>query len=162
VPRTKPKPAYTQTQKTLHWAVVVLVALQYFAFDHIGRAFDDLMESDIAGYGPVVVGHLACGVAILLLMLARLLLRLARPAPALPRGTPLLMARLAKLGHWAMYVLLVALPLLGLAAWFGEAGVAATLHEAGTTLLEIVVILHILAAMLHQFWLRDGLLRRML
>jgi cytochrome b561 len=87
--------------------------------------------------------------------------------------------------HGAFYVLMIAIPILGLMALipfglehsdvdkvtffkllplafmpnFGEW--TAEAHEIASNIAKILVILHVLAALKHQFWNRDGLLKRM-
>ena len=53
------------------------------------------------------------------------------------------------------------LPITGGMAWFGGIEVMAEAHEVLTSLLLVLVGLHVVAALYHQFWLKDGLLMRM-
>lgn len=64
--------------------------------------------------------------------------------------------------HVALYVLLIALPVTGLLAWFGGFTQLADLHGRLLKVLMWGLIgLHVLAALYHQFILKDGLLNRM-
>lgn len=57
--------------------------------------------------------HVSCGMSILVLMVARLLVRLKRPAPPIiPKPKPM-MTGMAHLGHLCIYLLFIALPLIG-------------------------------------------------
>ncbi|HEX9859404.1 MAG TPA: cytochrome b/b6 domain-containing protein, partial [Paracoccaceae bacterium] len=67
----------------------------------------------------------------------------------------------ARLGHGALYALMLLMPLSGAVAWFGGIGAAARAHELMKPALLILVAVHGLAALWHQFWLRDGLMLRM-
>jgi cytochrome b561 len=67
----------------------------------------------------------------------------------------------AHLAHLALYALMILMPLSGLAAWFGRVEVAGEVHEALRLALLGLIALHVLAALWHQFWLKDGLLQRM-
>ena len=92
---------------------------------------------------------------------------------------------ITKIVHAAFYVLMIGLPLTGWFA-FGEfveehsamAGVrllglvdmpaspgggdfAGDIHEVGSKIAMVLIILHVVAALKHQFINRDGLLRRM-
>ncbi|WP_138467247.1 cytochrome b [Poseidonocella sp. HB161398] len=152
---------FTVTQKALHWAVVVLLAAQYFLFDGMGRPFHQLMETGTASYSAVPVLHIAIGILVLALAAWRLVLRLSHGSPAEPEAEPALARLASKIAHAAIYVLLFVLPLTGLAAWFGQIGPAAGLHETLTNLLMALVILHVAAALVHQFWWKTDVLARM-
>ncbi|WP_353474163.1 cytochrome b/b6 domain-containing protein [Salipiger sp. H15] len=152
---------YTRAQKMLHWAIVILIAVQYLLFDHMGREFRAVMEGTGTAYDSTSVVHILIGAAVLLLMVWRLGLRLRRGTPALPEAEPDWASKVSKAVHWLFYALLIALPLLGLLAWFGKVRVAAEAHEIGTTVLLWVIGLHLAGVLVHQFWWRTGLLRRM-
>ena len=127
--------------------------------------------------------HKWLGVTILALSALRLLWRLSHRPPAdLPM--PAWQARAAHLVHGLLYLLFFAVPLAGWAyssasgfpiVWFGvlplpdfvpvDKALAASLKEAHELLangLALVVLLHLAAALQHQFLNRDGLLQRML
>lgn len=58
--------------------------------------------------------HVSCGITIFVLMVARLLVRLKSPAPPIvPKPSPM-MTGFAHLGHLAIYLLFIALPLIGM------------------------------------------------
>ena len=162
---TAPDPAgttgYPARQKVLHWAVVLLLAAQYFVFDAMGRLFHGLMDTGTIPWTVTSVAHVAIGSAVLGLALVRIVLRLRDGVPPPPDAEPERFRRLSKLGHGAIYVLLILIPVSGLAAWFGQAAAAAEAHEVMTTLLQIVVILHVASVLVHQFWWKTGLLSRM-
>ena len=65
------------------------------------------------------------------------------------------------MAHGLLYVLLIGLPVIGLVAWFGKLGAAAEAHEIGTTVLMWLALLHVAAVVVHQFWWKTNLLRRM-
>jgi cytochrome b561 len=152
---------YSAGQRHLHWAVVVLLALQYFVFDRMGGAFRQVMETGSGSYGVTQIAHIAIGILVLLMALVRLLLRRRDGAPAAPEAEPKPFVLLAKLAHGALYLLLLALPLTGLIAWFGAMGSVAEVHEILTTALQFLVVLHIAAVLVHQFVWKTNLIRRM-
>ncbi len=152
---------YSRSQKLLHWAVVLLIAAQYLLFDRMGRAFHALIDGTDGAYTVVSVSHITVGALILALALWRLVLRQKRGVPALPAGEPGWAALLARVTHGMLYALLIALPVLGLAAWFLGLRAAAGLHETATALLLWVAGLHVAGALVHQFVWKDGLIRRM-
>jgi len=131
--------------------------------------------------------HKWAGVSILLLSALRLVWRLTHPAPALPRKVAQAMPAWQ---HWvhhgthgALYVLFFAVPLIGwayssaagfsivlfglvpLPDWVGVdkalAEAIKPFHELSAFALMGLVLLHVAAALKHQFIDRDGLLDRM-
>lgn len=57
--------------------------------------------------------HKSLGITILLLSVVRLLVRIANPPPALPKTMQRWEVSVSKLTHWAFYVLMLGIPLLG-------------------------------------------------
>lgn len=158
----KPAPTeFTALQKRLHWLVAALLLVQYLAFDAMGRPFHQLMDGAGASYTVVTIGHIAVGVTILALAAWRIALRLSHGAPDAPAEEPAAFRLGAKAGHVGFYVLLFGLPLSGLVAWFGAVPAAAEAHEIATNVLIALAALHIAAALVHQFWWKTGLIRRM-
>jgi cytochrome b561 len=156
-----PAETYTPMQKRLHWAVVALLLAQYLAFDGMGRPFHQLMDSGAGVYSTTVVAHIAIGLTVFVLAAWRVLLRVRAGAPPPPEDEPAPAKLAAKAVHVAIYALLLALPLSGAAAWFFQVGAAGGLHELGTTVLMWLVFVHVLAALVHQFWWKTNLIRRM-
>jgi len=152
---------YTRSQILLHWIVVLLLIPQFLLHDGMSHAFHQLMDGAGADYAPLVLQHIVTGLAVLALVLWRLVLRARVGAPPLPAQEPALMKLAAHATHWALYALLVLLPLSGLAAWFGQLGTAAEAHEIMKNILLALAGLHIAAALFHQFVLRTNLLARM-
>jgi len=152
--------AFSPMQKILHWVVVVLLGLQFFVFDAMGRPFHQWMDGT-GGYTTVVIVHIVVGVAILALTLWRLTLRVSRGAPAAPAEEPAVFVLLSKIGHGLIYLLLLLLPLSGLVGWFGKVGNAAGIHEVMTNLLLLIVIVHVAAVVVHQFYWKTNLIARM-
>ncbi|HEY1224176.1 MAG TPA: cytochrome b [Brevundimonas sp.] len=161
-----------------HWLTAALILAQVL-----------LITAHEATDGPIsrefVLVHKSVGLTILVLTLARIGWRLANPALPLPdrmRGWEKIAARVT---HVGFYILLIGLPLGGWAAssaggrvieWFGlfvwpalpvplDKGLARTFmdaHEAGVKVLYVLLALHVLAALKHQFLDRDNVLHRML
>ena len=89
------------------------------------------------------------------------MLRLTRGVPDAPDATPA-MEMAVKVGHLAIYALMIALPATGLAAFFGGIDILAELHEGPLkALLWVLIAGHVVMALYHQFVLKDGLLDRM-
>jgi cytochrome b561 len=168
---------YGWVAQALHWGVVVLLVVQVT----LGKIADGLP----VGLERLVTmsRHKSFGITILGLAIIRLAWRWLDPPP-LPTRMPRWQEVAARLNHWALYVLLFALPLTGWlmssaanrpASWFGlvqlpdfvapderleEAFEAA--HEFLVNALFALVGLHVAAALKHQFVDRDGLFLRML
>jgi cytochrome b561 len=71
------------------------------------------------------------------------------------------MKKAAAASHALFYVILLAMPVLGLLGYYiGDP--YADIHSWGKPLLIILICIHAAAALLHHFWLKDGTLRRML
>jgi cytochrome b561 len=129
--------------------------------------------------------HASMGIAVLVLSLLRLALRAAYPPPPLPASMSEWQRKLSGATHALFYVLIIGLPITGMLAGtamtepplakdlsiFGLLSLAhiplptlpgvSTIHAIGGKIGIGLLALHVLAALYHQFWLRDGLLRRM-
>lgn len=155
--------SYSRAQILLHWAIALLVFFQLIFGESIadyGHALRDGTTPDSMTY---LMGnaHIWAGVAVLVLMLARIALRLTHGAPALIPG-PKLQELVAKVIHGLFYLLLVAAPLTGLAAWFLKIRPAGEIHELMKPVFIVLIALHIVGALWHKFVLKDDTMQRML
>ncbi len=168
---------YGIVAQTLHWAIVVLLIVQVT----LGMIADELplgLEKL-----ALLARHKSFGITILGLAVIRLAWRwIDRPPP--PPPMPRWQQLAANLNHWALYALLFAMPLSGWmmssasnypVSWFGLAQLPdlvlpdrslkeqlEEIHELLATILISLALLHVAAALKHQFFDRDGLLFRML
>lgn len=173
--RTAPS-IYNPVAKALHWAIAALLAAQFV----IGWTMPHVRK------GTLPVGeigwHVTVGVLIIMLVVARVIWRLARPPVVLATdGSGL--ARAAQATHLLLYLLMMAVPVLGwanassrdwavgLTQWlelprimpvgsklgheFGD------LHGNLAIVLIVVIGLHVAAGLYHQLILRDDTMRRM-
>lgn len=154
-------PGYTGFQIGLHWLIAALVVLQLIFGESIAETLESVEKGTVVSPFDQLFGnlHYWSGIAILALVTARLWLRVIAGAPPAPQAG--WMATAAKLSHAVFYVLLILMPITGFLAFyvgdpFGE------LHELGKPVLIILIALHVCASLYHQFWLKDGTLRRML
>jgi cytochrome b561 len=167
---------FTPLQRVLHWVMAICILLMLF----IGVGFASTITPK---YLPLVTTHKTLGMAILVLALIRLGVRIRYGAPPLPATLPGPMQLAASLSHYALYALMIGMPLLG----WGMLSAAAypvvlygnvrlpqilplndTLH---TVLWDAhyylafafyaVILLHIAAALFHALVLRDGVFRSM-
>jgi cytochrome b561 len=97
---------FSPIQRALHWLMAVCILAMLF----IGVG---MVSTMMPKYLPLVSIHKTLGVAILVLALIRLALRIRLGAPALPRDLPAPMKLAAELSHYALYALMIAMPLLG-------------------------------------------------
>lgn len=176
-----PRDRYTATAIALHW----LLAAMILGSLSVGLYMTSLPLSPqrLQLYN----WHKWAGVTILVLSAARLLWRLANRPPALPPGVlthmPAWQRRAHHGTHALLYLLFFAVPLAGWAyssasgfpiVWFGvlplpdfvpkDKALAETLklvHHFAAYALGAAVLLHVAAALKHQFVDRDGLLSRM-
>lgn len=128
--------------------------------------------------------HKAIGMTVLVLVLARLLWRLASRLPELPASMPPWERRVATATHRLLYLLLVAAPVAGWlyasaagvpVSWFGLVEVPDLVaknrqladlfritHIVLVFALTAVLALHVAGALRHAFIRRDGVVHRML
>ena len=168
---------YDPITRSIHWIVAVLVATAY----GVALVREDLPKGDLRTF--LLAFHMWIGMGVFVLSIARLGWRAAAPAVEPAPGTPPLRL-LARLVHVALHLALLALPLVGLlAAWgkgrpvtlFGLMPLPALvpidrglgerledLHQLAGHAVMILAGLHAVAAIAHQWVLKDGTLARML
>lgn len=104
---------YSSLQIGIHWLVFLLVIVAYCAMEF--RGFFPRSDRPL-----INMIHVSSGIAILVLMVARLLIRLKYPAPPIvPKPKPM-MTGLAHLGHLVIYLLFIALPLIGMVMMYNR------------------------------------------
>jgi cytochrome b561 len=167
---------FTPLQRALHWLMAICILAMLF----IGVG----MVSTVAPkYLTLVAIHEPLGIAILGLALIRLVVRLRRSAPALPSDLPPLVKLAARQSHYALYILMIAMPLLGwgmmsAAAYpvvlLGDIPLPAILpqneqlhtwlwdaHFSLAFALFALILMHIAAALYHALIRRDGVFETM-
>ena len=168
---------YTLTARTLHWLMaVMLLGMLGLGFYMQGLS---LSPQKLQIYS----WHKWAGVTIFVLALLRLAWRITHRPPPLPASMGRLAVRLAHLGHGLLYVLMLAIPISGWlmssamgfqTVWFGVvplpdllgrdremAKALAQVHGTLNWALIVLVVGHVLAALKHHYWDRDGILSRM-
>ncbi|AOK37075.1 cytochrome b [Burkholderia cenocepacia] len=159
----------------LHWLMAAMILAMLF----IGAGMMTSLHHRIW----LIDLHRPLGIAILVLALLRVANRLRSRPPALPRSLPHWQMLAAKASHWALYALMLALPLIGWAllsaggfpivlfkgvnlpaivpasptlfAWLRDA------HGLLARLLFVVVLAHLSAALVHAWIYRDGVFSSM-
>ena len=175
---TTAKSRYSTGAMIFHWLIAIMVIWNW----RIAEAAEHASGPE---KGAIFADHKALGISILALTLGRIVWRLTHPMPALPGNYATWERVLARGTHLIFYVLLIGLPLGG---WFanslagreidmfglftipplpvGENGELAKsifgLHATGGTAMLYLIGLHILGALKHTFFDKDGGIFRML
>lgn len=171
---------YAASVRWMHWTVFALVLLAYVCIN----LFEQFPRGS-ATRANVLAAHFTAGLAVLLLVLPRLLLRLRNGRPPIVPPPPRWTELLGNLTHVALYLFLLIQPILGIIT-LQVAGKPVTLfgwtvlpsfvdlpdralshqlediHGSIGTIFYYVIGLHILAAFWHHFGRRDSTMRRML
>lgn len=116
-PRAAPVARYDRIAMTLHWVVAVLIVVGVVA----GLA---AANADDANVRALVDFHKSIGLTALGLIVLRILWRLSHKPPPLPRSYPKLEKTGAHAAHFALYAVMLLLPLTGYihdSAWRGAA-----------------------------------------
>jgi cytochrome b561 len=172
-----PTDRYDPVAMFLHWAVAALIVAAWL-LPQVTELVSREQEAIIVDL------HRSVGVTVLALVLVRAVWRLVSPPPALPAATPRLVRLASHAGHAALYLLMLAVPVLGmLFTWAAGHDVPVwglltlpapfapddslrrlfiDLHALSANAIMILAGLHAAAALFHQYVLRDGLLARML
>jgi cytochrome b561 len=167
---------YSKRMVVIHWLTLALLVAAWFLGEELAEATDD-SKATIAAY----LVHGLAGGAVLLLTLARLLFRSKDGVPA-PMGDTV-MDKVAKGIHHLLYTVLFVLPVSGVVTIFtSDAGKALLsgdesllpkdggyehvfaheMHEVMVNVLIVLVVVHVLGAIKHQFIAKDGLMERMM
>ncbi|MFQ3595054.1 MAG: cytochrome b [Sphingomonadaceae bacterium] len=179
--------AYSGLSITLHWLIALLIVGNLAG----GFFASGLLESEVAtdrqlGFRLIQL-HKSFGLTVLVLSLARLLLRIVEGFPPLPAHMTRTERVLAKLTHGGFYALMIGIPVAGWVMvsaspiglptfWFGLfawphlpvatsadlAERASGVHEALAIGAIVLLVLHVGAALKHHFLDRDEVLARML
>ena len=162
---------FTPLQRTLHWVMAVCILAMLF----IGVGMVSTVASE---YLTLVNIHKPLGILILILALIRLVVRLRYGAPPLPLDLPEPMKLAAYLSHYALYALMIAMPLIGWAmlsaaaypvVLFGNVWLPSILplsdslhtllwnaHFYLAFLFFALILMHLAAALFHALIRRDG------
>lgn len=169
--------AFHPLARLLHW----LMALMLIAMLFIGAG---MVATVSERHTWLLALHKPLGIAILVLVIARLAVRIRHRPPPLPVDLPPVQRHVALASHWLLYGLMLTLPLLGWAmlsaggypialsdslhlppilpenalmfAWLRET------HRYLAWLLFLTFVAHMTAALYHSLIRRDGVLDAML
>ena len=150
---------YSTDQRALHWLVVLLVTVQFVTGGGMEESFNHAAEGTDNFNGSAWV-HGVLGATILLAMLARLTLRMKRGAPPPPSTEPSAIQKVSRGTHYLFYLILIAMPLIGLTAVLTLNETIAAIHGWTSLLLLALIVAHVAGAFWHMSN-RDGLIKRM-
>ena len=174
---TTQKTDYSVAQKMVHWLMALVIMFDLF----VAQKFGDVMTE--ADRFESRSDHATVGTVVALLLLIRIYLRWKHGVPVLPETMPNWQKQLAHLAHWGLYILILGLVTTGIlsamnassvVAPFGlftygdGTGDAATflfirgLHEFATNAIIALIAVHIVAALYHGIFVRDGVTSAML
>ena len=182
-----PKTRYDGVAMIIHWLTAVLMIYMVFFGEDLMKSGEELAKAgDIANatFEPSI--HVTLGVSILLLTILRILWRVSHTAPAYPASMKRYEVVASKSLHGLFYILLIAIPLTGWLTFgrfsqghqimqqiqvFGlftlpqppfAPSWGKEMHELGSNAAMVLIGLHVLAALKHQFIDKDGIFGRML
>jgi cytochrome b561 len=169
-------PRYHPVLVALHWLLALLI-LNELLFGWL--ALSKTPNSDPQKVS-LLLPHMAFGMGILALMLIRLLTRLFTKQPPEADTGIAALNKVGKPTHWVMYAVVIGMSVSGFALSlaaglpdivFAGSGdplpadfsvfTARTVHGLLATVLSLLLVLHVAAALYHQFIRRDGLFARM-
>jgi cytochrome b561 len=166
---------FTVLQRVLHWLMAACILSMLF----IGVG---MVSTVMPKYLPLIAVHELLGIIILVLALLRLAVRWRDGAPALPPDSPASLRIAARLSQYALYALMISMPLIGWAALSAAAYpvVVGAMHltaiapqSAGlhTVLRRMhiylgfmffgLILAHLAAALFHKLVRRDGVFEAM-
>jgi cytochrome b561 len=177
--------------RALHWLMALMIAAQVPLGFAMVDAYDAWLagKGDTALVMSLSRAHNTNGFLILILVLVRLSWRVANPTPELPAGLVAWQRFTARATHAALYALLIVFPLTGwaaLSAYDGEfpifffgwdnvfrivprategspfnSDLFGEIHETCWKIGAVILSLHVVAALWHEYVKKDGVLTRM-
>jgi cytochrome b561 len=177
--------------RALHWLMALMIAAQVPLGFQMVDAYDAWLagKGDTALVMTLSRAHNTNGFLVLILVTVRLSWRLANPTPDLPPALALWQRFTARATHALLYALLIVFPLTGwaaLSAYDGEfpifffgwdnvfrivpqaqqgsfftSDLFGEIHETCWNVGAVVLGLHGVAALWHEYVRKDGVLRRM-
>ncbi|MBB4238757.1 cytochrome b [Rhizobium esperanzae] len=155
---------YSLSQRLLHWAVALLIFFNLLFPDGMNIWHRLMRRGEVSTPEQIASAniHAYVGIAILLLAAARLGLRFIKGAPAEVAEEPALFRLAAKLAHAGLYILIFAMPLSGIAAYYFGINAAGSFHaDILKIILWALIAAHVAGALVHQFYWKTNVLRRM-
>ncbi|WP_320197957.1 cytochrome b [Agrobacterium sp. rho-13.3] len=156
--------SFSLPQRILHWLTAALVIFNLLLPDGMTEWHRSIRRTGSATAEQIASAniHAYVGIAILVLVVLRLVLRFRQGVPASPPQEPAIFRLAAKAAHVALYALLIGMPLTGMAAYYlGFSGAGSFHADVLKVILWILIAGHVLGALVHQFYWKTNVLRRM-
>jgi len=156
--------SFTVPQRVLHWVTALLVFFNLLLPDGMeqwNRAMRQVGSATEAQVASANI-HAYVGIAILILVALRIILRVKTGVPDAPVEEPGIFRLAAKVTHAGLYILLIALPFTGIGAYYFGNGVAGDIHaDILKVVLWVLIAGHVAGVLVHQFYWKTNVLRRM-
>lgn len=169
---------FSPSQILFHWIIFIFIVLTYATMELKGIS---PKGSDAREWMKTL--HYTLGGSVMLLMLVRIILKVTHKAPDITPAPPNWQIALSKAVHGVLYLMFIALPLLGiLTLYYGQIEWSffsyampvsneqnsnlqhnlKEVHEFIASTGYFVIGIHALAALFHHYVMRDNTLIRML
>ncbi len=159
----KIKTGYSLAQVSLHWIIAALVLFQLImgedATDYRRAVRKSLPLDPSLEFSANL--HVYFGIAILVLVVARLALRITYGVPT-PVPAPKVQMIAGEALHYIFYILLFAQPITGLITQYHWLQGFGQYHHLGKPVFIVLILVHAGAALYHHFIVKDNVLKRML
>lgn len=155
---------YSIPQRALHWGMALLIFFNLIFTDGMevwNRAVrkGEAITPEMISSANI---HAYVGIAILILVVIRLGLRFVQGVPDLPSEEPPVLKLIAAATHGLLYLLMIALPLTGMAKYYFGQDTAGDIHaDVLKVILWAFIILHIAGALVQKFYFKTDVLDRM-
>lgn len=172
---------YPLSMRVIHW-VMALIILSLLA---LGFYMTTFLDKDSSNRMMIYNLHKSFGALVIFLVVARIFFRLSSAVPALPNSIPKIIQKLAHSAHYALYFLMIFMPLSGylMSNFFGypvylfglplpmiveknpELGkFFANIHEYLAYAFLVVLSLHVAGVIKHRFFDKpeNDVLKRMI
>ncbi|RFB89536.1 cytochrome B [Rhizobium leguminosarum bv. trifolii] len=155
---------YSLSQRLLHWTVALLIFFNLLFPDGMNVWHRLMRRGQVPTPEQIASAniHAYVGIAILLLAVVRLGLRFVNGVPAEAVEEPAIFRLAARLAHAGLYILIFAMPLTGIAAYYFGVNPVGSFHaDVLKILLWALIAAHVAGALVHQFYWKTNVLRRM-
>jgi cytochrome b561 len=156
--------SYSLSQRFLHWAVALLIFFNLLFPDGMNIWHRLMRRGQVPTPEQISSAniHAYVGIAILLLAVLRLGLRFTKGVPDEIAQEPAIFRLAARLAHAGLYILIFAMPLSGIAAYYFGINPAGSFHaDVLKIILWALIAAHVAGALVHQFYWKSNVLRRM-
>ncbi|RXT16970.1 cytochrome B [Rhizobium leguminosarum] len=155
--------SYSLSQRLLHWAVALLIFFNLLFPDGMNIWHRLMRRGQVPTPEQISSAniHAYVGIAILLLAVLRLGLRFTKGVPDEVAQEPAIFRLAARLAHAGLYILIFAMPLSGIAAYYFGIDPAGSFHaDVLKIILWALIAAHVAGALVHQFHWKSNVLRR--